>query len=530
MGDVGLSYIPLLLNLKELDISLGSKTTLAGVRIMMESFHNLQILHIDISCHIIFTDDILRLIGVYCCNLREFKHEGGEQPSNESILAVIQGCPLLEMIYIRLAYSTQYDDTILYAIAQSCPCMQYVYIGFNSQSYTDQGMIALSRGCPELRDLDCSKLTAITDTCILSFAEYCHKLKRIGMNELTNLTSHALCILLKASPHLTSLLLRDTDQLDDECLLGIAQYCHKLTSFILGDSMRLTQSTLTLLITESGTTLERLFIDNCNITDEFTEVIVNHCKRLEETGFEGCPYITGQSLATLLSQGKCLVSIRIDQCGLNRRNDKLRLFYTGKSQAYCTRATRLKQWVPYYNEDQVSSDESSNSDEDQVSSDESSNSDEDQHSSDEDQVSSDEDQVSSDESSNSDDDEGQLSSDDDEGQVSSDDDEGQVSSDDDDEDQGSSDDDEGQLSSDDDEGQVSSDDDEGQLGSEDGEDQVSSDDDEDQVSSDDDEDQVSSDDDEDQVSSDDDEDQVSSNDGEDQVSSDDDSSICSTTS
>ena len=443
MGDLGLSYIPLLSNLKELDISLGSKTTLAGVRIMMESFHNLQILHIDISCHITVTNDILRLIGMYCPNLKEFKYEGGEQPSNESILAVIEGCPLLEMIYIRLAYSTQYDDTILYAIAMSCPCMQYIYIGFNSQSYTDQGLIALSRGCPELRELDCSELNAITDTCILSFAEYCHKLERIGMNTLTNLTSGALCILLQASPHLTSLLLRDTDQLDDACLLGIAQYCHKLTSLIFEDNMRLTQSTLTLLITKSGTTLERLFIDNCNITDEFTEVIVNHCKRLHDIGFEHCPYITGQSLATLLSQGKCLISIRIDQCGLNRRCDELYRFYISKSQVWCTRATRLKPWMPYYNEDQLSSDDSI-----------------------------------------SDDDEDQLSSGDDEDQLSSDDDQDQISNDD-DVDQLSSDDDEGQLSSDDDEDQLSSGDDEDQLSSDDDEDQLSSDDDEDQLSSDD---------------------------------------------
>ena len=110
-------------------------------------------------------------------------------------------------------------------------------------------------------------------------------------------------------------------------------------------------------------------IDDCNITDEFTEVIVNHCKRLEEIEYEHCPHITGQSLATLLSQGKCLISICIDKCGLNRRYDKLRLFYTGKNQAYCTRATRLKPWVPYYNEDQLSSDNSSSDDDgDQLSS------------------------------------------------------------------------------------------------------------------------------------------------------------------
>ena len=249
MGDLGLSYIPLLLNLKELDISLESKTTLAGVRIMIVSFHNLQILHIhSYSYNKTFSDDVLRLIGIYCPSLKELKYGGGEQPSNESILAVIEGCPSLETIYIRRADSTQYDDTILYAIAEHCPCTQYIHLGFNSQSYTDQGLIALSRGCPELRELNCSELTAITDACIISFAQYCHKLERIAMNELTNLTSHALCLLLQVSPNLTSLLLRDTDQLDDECLLGIAQYCHKLTSLILEGNMRLTQSTLTLLI------------------------------------------------------------------------------------------------------------------------------------------------------------------------------------------------------------------------------------------------------------------------------------------
>ena len=231
-----LTYLTQLIHLTTLDLSTYNMFTTIDVQTFIKAHTNIEVLKIGI------TDTnysaVLHTISTYCPMIREISCRKDEYnvelvvyTPDEAVLSFIRSCPCLEVLDIA-DYSP--TDAVLCTIAEYCPLFKYTILNGSNKTYSDRGLIALSRGCPHLTQLLINNNT-ITDIAVLSFAEYCHELEFIQVINNDIISSHSLCDLLSVNTGLTRLRLGDSDGLNDSVMYTISQYCPKLTDLILHD-------------------------------------------------------------------------------------------------------------------------------------------------------------------------------------------------------------------------------------------------------------------------------------------------------
>ena len=278
---------------------------------------------------------VLTSLGLYCPRLRmvSFCWAGFIFASDAGVEAMVRSCPLLEEIRFH-PYNP--SDQLLAVIAAYCYQLKRIGLGSHAAEYTDQGLVALSRGCPHLAELCLDKSnnnSPITDDTILSFAEHCHELESVKITNKNHITSSALCSLFQANPGITSIEIgchRDQvgpsdAMISDEVLLTIAQYCTKLTSLTIGIST-LTEAPLYAIITKC-IWFEYISINDCNITDTFVDALVISCKRLKNIVLHNCHNITSRSLFYMLDQGRSLTKVAMLNCNLHTKDFLSRYYF-----------------------------------------------------------------------------------------------------------------------------------------------------------------------------------------------------------
>ena len=114
-------------------------------------------------------------------------------------------------------------------IAEFCPRLRHTNI---VPEISCQSLIALSRGCPDLRDFETYN-PFISDESILSLVEHCHQLETITFHDNIQISSEPLSALLRVNPCLTSVTLYHCPRVDNEAILALAQHCPKLESLYL---------------------------------------------------------------------------------------------------------------------------------------------------------------------------------------------------------------------------------------------------------------------------------------------------------
>ena len=323
-------------NIKELDLIYASGITSNVLqKFLKHKCCNLEVFRFGISNGNI--SDILKCIGNVCIRLKvlEYHYTGDEdeeedevaQPSRTSVLALVRACPLLE----ELDIDYNYDDKVFKALGQSCPKLRIFKSGHNSDCavFTNTGLIALSKGCPELTYLHIADVTTITDEGVYSVAQYCHKLTSIYIYKNSNITSTAFSVLLQSNPRVTDIKLRHCSVINDETIQAIAQHCPHLTTLHIDDQLqkRLSQGVLTLLSTGCKA-LTELTICSTSISDTTVSHLATHCTKLTKISILACSNVTQQSLTSLLEEGDNLLMISMGSCGL-KDGDDMRRYYLG---------------------------------------------------------------------------------------------------------------------------------------------------------------------------------------------------------
>ena len=322
-------------NIKEIDLIYASGITSNVLqKFIKHKCSNLEVFRFGISNGNI--SDILKCISNTCVKLKilEYHYTGDDeeeedevaQPSRTSVLALVRACPLLEEIDIDY----NYDDKVLKALGQSCPKLRIFKSDHNSDCavFTNTGLIALSKGCPELTYLHIADATTITDEAVLSVAQYCHKLTSIYIYQNTNITSTAFSVLLRSNPRVTDIKLRYCSLLNDESIQAIAQYCTNLTTLEINDDYKLlSQGVLTVLSTGCKV-LTELTISSTAISDTTITHLASHCTKLTKISLLACSNVTQQSLTSLLEEGDNLLMISMGSCGL-KDGDAMKRYYFG---------------------------------------------------------------------------------------------------------------------------------------------------------------------------------------------------------
>ena len=145
MSDLSLYLISTLKHLRELKLPLCEEQTGDGMLRLVQKCPNLEVLSFRIIGSI---DEVLICAGTNCPRLQYFSCY--DSITNAAAIALAHGCPLL---VLELSYIP--NDQVLYAIADSCPSLQKLEFEYwaGYKDCTDQGLIALSQGCPDLTHL-----------------------------------------------------------------------------------------------------------------------------------------------------------------------------------------------------------------------------------------------------------------------------------------------------------------------------------------------------------------------------------------
>lgn len=311
LTDASLAHISSLPILEVLDLSRSSCNFTSGsIQSMIQACPHL-VLKIDIGQGGGF--DVLKCIGTHCRYLRVFCASSGIfggycTVTTAAVRELVKGCPLLEEL--RVSYDN--SNEALAIIAQFFPRLKLVNL---LHGLTDQGLIALSRGCPDLREINVFH-PSITDESVLCLAEHCHNMEVVTIQICSTISAHAYITLLKSNPSIKVIVLADCPQIDDQAILAIAQHCPKLTLIMLNGMPHLSVNPLITLVSRCVHLIAVTLI-GCKVSDAFIDAIALHCKRMHSVSIWECSRLTERSLLTLLTHCRYLTNISFDHCGVD---------------------------------------------------------------------------------------------------------------------------------------------------------------------------------------------------------------------
>ncbi len=123
-----------------------------------------KIEEIDVSHFLNIGDDELRVLSLNCPNLTILNAKESDFISDQGVLAISQGCPDLDYIDIsRQRYNYRITDVSLLALGQRSKSLR-VLIANGCDHISDVGLQWLSEGCKVLEELllyGCDKVITI---------------------------------------------------------------------------------------------------------------------------------------------------------------------------------------------------------------------------------------------------------------------------------------------------------------------------------------------------------------------------------
>ena len=131
--------------LKELDLLTGDRFSNAATQSLIHARPNLVVLKINVH----LGNHVMACIGTHCRHLRVLYITLHVIITPAAVRDLVQGCPLLEDLDFYDSVSNA--DKVITAVAEFCHRLRHTNL---VPELSDQGLIALSRGCPDLRDFD----------------------------------------------------------------------------------------------------------------------------------------------------------------------------------------------------------------------------------------------------------------------------------------------------------------------------------------------------------------------------------------
>ena len=334
--DASITVLASLSLLKGIDLSNCSGLTSGGVQSLLRSNRNLETIILSnrdaLSFCTFCDDDLLSCIGECCPKLRKFEVDIDPEStvaSEASLIALFQGCPLLESL---LLLYEKFSDTGLCQLANYCPCLNS--LSLIDGSYTDVGIIAVSSKCINLTHLELHRQLNITDASMISIAEHC-RLDVLHQVAITSFTARGLCRLFEACTELTSVTLEGLPLVTDRSILTMVRRCPKLSLLALNANDGLTEKSLLGLVgLEDLGGIQDLLVDNGSyITDEIVAILARNCSKLKTITLTECPNVTEEALVALLTHGKHLTEIEIDYCSVELDQEMSDTYLTRRPSA-----------------------------------------------------------------------------------------------------------------------------------------------------------------------------------------------------
>eukprot|EP00252_Welwitschia_mirabilis_P006445 TRINITY_DN17328_c0_g1_i1.p1 TRINITY_DN17328_c0_g1~~TRINITY_DN17328_c0_g1_i1.p1 ORF type:complete len:686 (-),score=109.31 TRINITY_DN17328_c0_g1_i1:517-2574(-) len=228
-------------------------------------------------------------------------------------------------------------DAGLVAISNGCPSLRELAL-WDCPSVGDHGLAAIARGCPLLEKLDLLNCPLITDAGLQSIVEDCPKLSFLSIESCPLVSNKFLkavgqcgadaislsinnCplvsdegILSTVSPKLIKLKLQSLG-VSDISLKAIGDCCTNLTELVLTSLRNVTQQGFQAL--GSAAVMQKLKVLSINfckgLTDQCLDSIVQGCPNIKQSIFRKCD-ISDQGLKAFVKMGVSLESLLLEEC------------------------------------------------------------------------------------------------------------------------------------------------------------------------------------------------------------------------
>ena len=224
--DACIPYLMRLSALRENDLSDCGRLTSAGHQQFSETAKNLRVLKLSrvsdddtITCTAFADAALLTCIGTHCPNLTtlHLALTSGPDVTDALLTAIIQGCPLLDLLIGKCIK----PNNILSALASYCPRLKRLHM--SHMMLTDEGLISLTQGCPDLVALYlsyCHHGGSLTDKGIKAIAAYCPQLQEFSVYYDETITDDSLCNLFASRTNLHTVSLCMT-LITDRCIFEL---------------------------------------------------------------------------------------------------------------------------------------------------------------------------------------------------------------------------------------------------------------------------------------------------------------------
>ena len=300
-------------NLEHLNIS--SKCPADVFQVLAEHCPNLQQLHL-LHCIAFIDPTSFALMLANCPRITHLTLHVNVPVPESAGAAIAEHCPHLQSLHCSLLSSTSVQRIVtgcrnLKSIALEYYCNAVV----QTVSLTDETLHAIAQRCAQLTDFAVSGRTLVSAAGLHAMAQLCcSQLRSFHFASSTALTDSVLSMLLSnGGAVLTDLSVVACATITDAGLSSIATHCGAtLTSLNVQACARATEAGIT-AIAQHCTKL-RNFKFNCPIGDATAAAIAHGCTQLQYLLLESCLQLTDTGL-TVIAQGcSHLVVIRIDEC------------------------------------------------------------------------------------------------------------------------------------------------------------------------------------------------------------------------
>jgi Leucine Rich repeat len=263
------------------------------------------------------TDESVAFLAERCKELRSVCLRSCDLVSDEAIKAIANSCPDLEKLdvgdrlYNRTSFSGQITDESFTIVGEKCSKLVDIAIAYND--VTDIGIAALARGCPQLRSFSANNCPSISTAGMMAISHGCKELRTITLLFCRLITDDSLFRIAEGCPELTSFTLSCNEAVTNAGISSIAGGCEKLTSITIDRCDRIHDTAL-IAIGSSCPNLLEIVIESSNhkFSDRGLIAIACGCPALESISISDCPNITDAGVKVLAQKCFQLKSITLE--------------------------------------------------------------------------------------------------------------------------------------------------------------------------------------------------------------------------
>ena len=290
-------------NLETLDDSLSTYSD-KGVFEIVNSCPFLS--SVNIWCAPEFTDYSLFTLSK-CRSLKKFKLINSPECSDDGFIALFRGCPNLESLSLHYIYDMTNVSLLEISRLKNLQTLHITHGNYgnygNYGNLSDETLIKIANGCPKLKSLQCPS----SDNSLLEVIRLCPEITELG----TIVSDVSLMAIADAYPNLQSLLLYKGSRVSDNSMNEVFQKCSKLKCLSL-NSCVIPNSLIYL-------NLESLSIIGCSISMIFYDVLLN-LKNIKELYIYKCHWFNEEFICNIIKRCPSLKKICTDTRFSNQKS------------------------------------------------------------------------------------------------------------------------------------------------------------------------------------------------------------------